>query len=91
MVIYMQKYYSLLCIHCITTASDTQSLSSGDIKELYETSLKPGHAAAFSDDCDSASSKGIVHGAGNQVGEADTPNGLLTPPVVIHSFTPSTL
>ncbi|KAK0139842.1 Glycosyltransferase 8 domain-containing protein 1 [Merluccius polli] len=54
------------CDKCITTASDTQSLSSGDIKELYETSLKPGHAAAFSDDCDSASSKGIVHGAGNQ-------------------------
>lgn len=29
--------------------------------------LKPGHAAAFSDDCDSASAKGIVRGAGNQV------------------------
>lgn len=41
---------------------------SGDIQELYETNLKPGHAAAFSEDCDSASSKGIVRGAGNQVG-----------------------
>ena len=41
---------------------------SGDILELYETNLKPGHAAAFSDDCDSASAKGIVRGAGNQVG-----------------------
>lgn len=40
---------------------------SGDIEELYETSLKPGHAAAFSDDCDSASAKGIIRGAGNQV------------------------
>lgn len=42
-------------------------LVSGDIKELYESSLKPGHAAAFSDDCDSASAKGIVRGAGAQV------------------------
>lgn len=41
---------------------------SGDIQELFETSLKPGHAAAFSEDCDSASSKGIIRGAGNQVG-----------------------
>lgn len=41
---------------------------SGDIQELYETTLKPGHAAAFSDDCDSASAKGIIRGAGNQVG-----------------------
>lgn len=40
---------------------------SGDIQELYETNLKPGHAAAFSDDCDSASAKGIIRGAGNQV------------------------
>lgn len=39
----------------------------GDIQELYETKLRPGHAAAFSDDCDSASAKGIVRGAGNQV------------------------
>lgn len=39
----------------------------GDIQELFDTKLKSGHAAAFSDDCDSASSKGIVRGAGNQV------------------------
>lgn len=45
---------------------DDDVIVQGDIKELYETSLKPGHAAAFSEDCDSASSKGIVHGAGNQ-------------------------
>ncbi|CAL8340174.1 unnamed protein product [Lota lota] len=45
---------------------DDDVIVQGDIKELYETSLKPGHAAAFSDDCDSASIKGIVHGAGNQ-------------------------
>lgn len=40
---------------------------SGDIQELFDTNIKPGHAAAFSDDCDSASAKGFVRGAGNQV------------------------
>lgn len=46
------------------------SLVSGDIQELYETNLKAGHAAAFSDDCDSVSAKGIIRGAGNQVGKS---------------------
>nr|XP_057911337.1 glycosyltransferase 8 domain-containing protein 1 [Doryrhamphus excisus] len=45
---------------------DDDIIVQGDIKDLYETSLKSGHAAAFSDDCDSASAKGIVRGAGNQ-------------------------
>ncbi|XP_029907790.1 glycosyltransferase 8 domain-containing protein 1 [Myripristis murdjan] len=45
---------------------DDDVIVQGDIKELYDTSLKPGHAAAFSDDCDSASAKGFVRGAGNQ-------------------------
>lgn len=45
---------------------DDDIVVQGDIQELYETNLKPGHAAAFSDDCDSASTKGIVRGAGNQ-------------------------
>ncbi|KAM4583139.1 glycosyltransferase 8 domain-containing protein 1 [Fundulus diaphanus] len=45
---------------------DDDVVVQGDIQELYETNLKPGHAAAFSDDCDSASAKGIVRGAGNQ-------------------------
>ncbi|XP_041835760.1 glycosyltransferase 8 domain-containing protein 1 [Melanotaenia boesemani] len=45
---------------------DDDIIVQGDIQELYETSLKPGHAAAFSDDCDSASAKGIIRGAGNQ-------------------------
>ncbi|XP_074486622.1 glycosyltransferase 8 domain-containing protein 1 [Sebastes fasciatus] len=45
---------------------DDDTIIQGDIQELYETNLKPGHAAAFSDDCDSASAKGIVRGAGNQ-------------------------
>uniref|UniRef100_UPI003AACE22E glycosyltransferase 8 domain-containing protein 1 n=1 Tax=Centroberyx gerrardi TaxID=166262 RepID=UPI003AACE22E len=45
---------------------DDDVIVQGDIQELYETSLKPGHAAAFSDDCDSASAKGFVRGAGNQ-------------------------
>ncbi|KAL6464416.1 hypothetical protein MHYP_G00267330 [Metynnis hypsauchen] len=45
---------------------DDDVIVQGDIQELFDTSLKPGHAAAFSEDCDSASSKGIVRGAGNQ-------------------------
>uniref|UniRef100_A0A3P8SAC0 Glycosyltransferase 8 domain-containing protein 1 n=1 Tax=Amphiprion percula TaxID=161767 RepID=A0A3P8SAC0_AMPPE len=45
---------------------DDDVIVQGDIQELYETSLKPGHAAAFSNDCDSASAKGIIRGAGNQ-------------------------
>ncbi|XP_068598445.1 glycosyltransferase 8 domain-containing protein 1 [Brachionichthys hirsutus] len=45
---------------------DDDVIVQGDIQELYETNLKAGHAAAFSDDCDSASAKGIVRGAGNQ-------------------------
>ncbi|KAM8917592.1 glycosyltransferase 8 domain-containing protein 1 isoform 2-T2 [Spinachia spinachia] len=45
---------------------DDDVIVQGDIQELYETNLKPGHAAAFSDDCDSASVKGIIRGAGNQ-------------------------
>uniref|UniRef100_A0A452RAF9 Glycosyltransferase 8 domain-containing protein 1 n=1 Tax=Ursus americanus TaxID=9643 RepID=A0A452RAF9_URSAM len=39
---------------------------SGDILALYNTPLKPGHAAAFSEDCDSASTKVVIRGAGNQ-------------------------
>lgn len=45
---------------------DDDIIVQGDIQELYDTNIKQGHAAAFSDDCDSASSKGIVRGAGNQ-------------------------
>ncbi|XP_077429370.1 glycosyltransferase 8 domain-containing protein 1 [Vanacampus margaritifer] len=45
---------------------DDDIIVQGDIKELYETSLKSGHAAAFSDDCESASAKGVVRGAGTQ-------------------------
>ncbi|KAM9859744.1 glycosyltransferase 8 domain-containing protein 1 [Aulostomus maculatus] len=45
---------------------DDDIIVQGDIQELYETNLKPGHAAAFSEDCDSASAKGIVRGAGTQ-------------------------
>ncbi|KAG9260593.1 glycosyltransferase 8 domain-containing protein 1 [Astyanax mexicanus] len=45
---------------------DDDIIVQGDIQELFESSLKPGHAAAFSEDCDSASAKGIVRGAGNQ-------------------------
>ncbi|XP_030633019.1 glycosyltransferase 8 domain-containing protein 1 isoform X2 [Chanos chanos] len=45
---------------------DDDVIVQGDIQELFDTNLKSGHAAAFSDDCDSTSSKGIVRGAGNQ-------------------------
>ncbi|XP_061583672.1 glycosyltransferase 8 domain-containing protein 1 [Cololabis saira] len=45
---------------------DDDVIVQGDIQELYNTNLKAGHAAAFSDDCDSASAKGIIRGAGNQ-------------------------
>ncbi|XP_037535582.1 glycosyltransferase 8 domain-containing protein 1 [Nematolebias whitei] len=45
---------------------DDDVIVQGDIQELYEANLKPGHAAAFAEDCDSASSKGIIRGAGNQ-------------------------
>ncbi|XP_057230799.1 glycosyltransferase 8 domain-containing protein 1 [Malurus melanocephalus] len=45
---------------------DDDVIVQDDIVELYNTALKPGHAAAFSDDCDSTSSKVAVRGAGNQ-------------------------
>ncbi|KAJ0023748.1 hypothetical protein NQD34_003647 [Periophthalmus magnuspinnatus] len=45
---------------------DDDVIVQGDIQELFETNLKPGQAAAFSDDCDSTSAKGIIRGAGNQ-------------------------
>lgn len=45
---------------------DDDVIVQGDIQELYETNIKPGQAAAFSDDCDSSSAKGIIRGAGNQ-------------------------
>ncbi|XP_048877603.1 glycosyltransferase 8 domain-containing protein 1 isoform X2 [Brienomyrus brachyistius] len=46
---------------------DDDVIVQGDIQELFDTHLRAGHAAAFSDDCDSASSKGIVRGAGTQI------------------------
>ncbi|NWU97446.1 GL8D1 protein, partial [Upupa epops] len=45
---------------------DDDVIVQDDILELYNTPLKPGHAAAFSDDCDSTSNKVAVRGAGNQ-------------------------
>lgn len=57
-----------MCFPCTVSHINSICVITGDIQELYETNLKPGHAAAFSDDCDSASAKGIIRGAGNQVG-----------------------
>ncbi|XP_072328792.1 glycosyltransferase 8 domain-containing protein 1 isoform X6 [Scyliorhinus torazame] len=45
---------------------DDDVIVQGDIRELYDTELKAGHAAAFSEDCDSVSSKVLVRGAGRQ-------------------------
>lgn len=45
---------------------DDDVIVQGDILALYNTPLKPGHAAAFSEDCDSASTKVMIRGAGNQ-------------------------
>lgn len=46
---------------------DDDVIVQDDILELYDTPLKPGHAAAFSEDCDSVASKFLVRGAGNQL------------------------
>ena len=53
--------------HLGTTSSLNLNVLSGDILALYNTPLKPGHAAAFSEDCDSTSAKVVIRGAGNQV------------------------
>lgn len=45
---------------------DDDIIVQDDIQELYNTPIKTGHAAAFSDDCDSVTSKFLVRGAGNQ-------------------------
>ncbi|XP_065097833.1 glycosyltransferase 8 domain-containing protein 1 [Paramisgurnus dabryanus] len=45
---------------------DDDVIVQGDIQDLFDTNIKSGHAAAFSEDCDSASSKSLIRGAGNQ-------------------------
>ncbi|KAG8556787.1 hypothetical protein GDO81_018206 [Engystomops pustulosus] len=45
---------------------DDDVIVQGDIVELYKTPIKVGHAAAFSEDCDSVTSKYLVRGAGSQ-------------------------
>ncbi|XP_077181921.1 glycosyltransferase 8 domain-containing protein 1 isoform X1 [Paroedura picta] len=45
---------------------DDDVIVQDDILELYNTKLQPGHAAAFSDDCDSTTNKFAIRGAGNQ-------------------------
>lgn len=42
-------------------------LYAGDIQELYDTKLAPGHAAAFSDDCDLPSTHEMIRSVGMQV------------------------
>ncbi|KAJ7397782.1 Glycosyltransferase 8 domain-containing protein 2 [Pitangus sulphuratus] len=41
-------------------------LGPGDIQELYDTKLAPGHAAAFSDDCDLPSTHEMIRSVGMQ-------------------------
>lgn len=43
-------------------------LNSGDIQELYDTTLALGHAAAFSGDCDLPSAQDMNRFVGLQVG-----------------------
>uniref|UniRef100_A0A8C8A707 Glycosyltransferase 8 domain-containing protein 1 n=1 Tax=Otus sunia TaxID=257818 RepID=A0A8C8A707_9STRI len=45
---------------------DDDIIVQDDILELYNTPLKPGHAAAFSDDCDSTTNKVAARGAGSR-------------------------
>ncbi|KAG6938103.1 glycosyltransferase 8 domain containing 1 [Chelydra serpentina] len=45
---------------------DDDVIVQDDILELHNTPLKPGHAAAFADDCDSTANKFAIRGAGNQ-------------------------
>ncbi|CAH2313294.1 glycosyltransferase 8 domain-containing 1 [Pelobates cultripes] len=45
---------------------DDDVIVQDDIQELYNTPISAGHAAAFSDDCDSVTSKFIARGAGNR-------------------------
>ncbi|OXB83594.1 UNVERIFIED_CONTAM: hypothetical protein H355_011413 [Colinus virginianus] len=45
---------------------DDDVIVQGDIQELYDTKLAPGHAAAFSDDCDLPSTHEIVRSVGMQ-------------------------
>ncbi|XP_053577006.1 glycosyltransferase 8 domain-containing protein 1 [Bombina bombina] len=45
---------------------DDDVIVQDDISELFNTPIKPGHAAAFSEDCDSITSKFLIRGAGNQ-------------------------
>uniref|UniRef100_K7FWK6 Glycosyltransferase 8 domain-containing protein 1 n=1 Tax=Pelodiscus sinensis TaxID=13735 RepID=K7FWK6_PELSI len=60
-------YLPMLVPHAEKTIYlDDDVIVQDDILELYNTPLKPGHAAAFADDCDSTSNKFAVRGAGNQ-------------------------
>ncbi|XP_041331239.1 glycosyltransferase 8 domain-containing protein 2 isoform X3 [Pyrgilauda ruficollis] len=45
---------------------DDDVIVQGDIQELYNTKLAPGHAAAFSDDCDLPSTHEMVRSVGMQ-------------------------
>lgn len=45
----------------------------GDIKDLFDIKLKPGHAAAFASDCDLPDSHEMVRNIGMQVQNTTAP------------------
>uniref|UniRef100_A0A4W5MFZ3 Glycosyltransferase 8 domain-containing protein 1 n=1 Tax=Hucho hucho TaxID=62062 RepID=A0A4W5MFZ3_9TELE len=65
---------------------DDDNIVQGDIQELFDASVKSGHAAALSDDSDSASTKDIVRGAGNQVHNT-RPTCSFNPGVIVANLT----
>uniref|UniRef100_A0A4W5MDB7 Glycosyltransferase 8 domain-containing protein 1 n=1 Tax=Hucho hucho TaxID=62062 RepID=A0A4W5MDB7_9TELE len=66
---------------------DDDNIVQGDIQELFDASVKSGHAAALSDDSDSASTKDIVRGAGNQVHNTSWPTCSFNPGVIVANLT----
>ncbi|KAH1187588.1 hypothetical protein KIL84_020337 [Mauremys mutica] len=62
------RYYLPLLIHKYEKVIylDDDVIVQGDIQELYNTKLAPGHAAAFSDDCDLPSTHEMVRSVGMQ-------------------------
>lgn len=52
---------------CSVETDESCSCSEGDIRDLFNTKLKRGHAAAFASDCDLPSTHEMVRSIGMQV------------------------
>ncbi|KAG1952843.1 glycosyltransferase 8 domain-containing protein 2 [Pimephales promelas] len=65
---FVRFYLPLLAIenHERIVYLDDDVIVQGDIKELYDIKLKPGHAAAFASDCDLPSTHEMVRSVGMQ-------------------------